>query len=169
MTISTLMTGRTPDPTYSGWVTGDDFVLAVDCGSTPVSSVTPQTVAGFAVAQMGVSGLDAKLGAVTENKAYLRSGKNTIKTGNQRSFKITADRYAGDAFQYFCLSHAVKFGTGSAVVRKYVFFNILTGKGESGDVSIIVDSDGSGEAGNAAKVEIELKKCGDAPASYTYA
>ena len=91
-----------------------------------------------------------------------------MKTGNQRGFKLTADRYVGDDFQDFCLSAAVKYGTGSAVVRKYVYFNILTGKGESGDITIIVNSDGSGEAGESAEVEIELKKSGAQPAEYTY-
>ena len=81
---------------------------------------------------------------------------------------MTADRYAGDAFQDFALSHAVKYGTGSAVVRKYLYFNILTGEGEQGECSIVVRSDGSGDAGENAGVEIELRAVGGTPTAYTY-
>ena len=35
-------------------------------------------------------------------------------------------------------------------------------------VSIIVNSDGSGDAGESSEIDIELKKSGDAPTSYTY-
>ena len=34
--------------------------------------------------------------------------------------------------------------------------------------SIIVNSDGAGDAGESSEIDIELKKSGDAPASYTY-
>jgi len=166
MTLTELMQGHSPDPDYEGWVTSDDLVLAVDVGATPAADFT--NTGAFAVAEMGVTGLDAQLGPITQEKTYIRAGRSTVKTGTQRGFKITADRYVGDEFQDFCLSHAVKYGTGSAVVRKYVCFDLLTGRGECGEVSIIVEADGSGEAGECAKVEIELKKCGALPAEYTY-
>ena len=168
MTLSQLMNGRTPDSSYEGWVTNDDMVLAVDCGQTAASSVTAQTAAGFAVAGMGVTGLDGSLNPITQDKTYLRAGQSTVKTGTQRTFTVTADRYAGDAFQDFALSHAVKYGTGSAVVRKYLYFNILTGAGEQGECSIVVRSDGSGDAGENAGVEIELRAVGGTPKAYTY-
>ena len=33
---------------------------------------------------------------VTQDKQYIRSGQNTMKTGTQRSFAVTGDRYVGD-------------------------------------------------------------------------
>jgi hypothetical protein len=166
MTLAELMQGKTPSESYEGWVTADDWVLAIDCGETPVKDFT--SVSTFAVVQMGVVGLDAQMNPITQDKQYIRAGQSTMKTGNQRSFAISGDRYVGDEFQDFALSHAIKYGTGSAVVRKYVYFNILTGEGESGEVSIIVNSDGSGEAGNASEIDIELKKSGANPTEYTY-
>ncbi|MCF0120768.1 MAG: hypothetical protein HUJ65_03935 [Oscillospiraceae bacterium] len=168
MTLSQLMASHNPSADYEGWVTNDDFVLAVDCGAVPVGEITPQSAAGFAVAELGVTGLDSQLNPITQEKTYIRAGQSTMKTGNQRGFKLTADRYVGDDFQDFCLSGAVKYGTGSAVVRKYVYFNILTGKGECGELAIIVNSDGSGEAGESAEIELELKKSGASPTDYTY-
>lgn len=167
MTLTELMNGKTPSPSFEGWVTADDWVLALDCGDTPAKDFT--SAKDFAVVQMGVTGLDAQLNPVTQDKQYIRAGQSTMKTGNQRSFAVTGDRYVGDAFQDFALSHAVKYGVGSAVVRKYVYFNILTGAGESGEVSIIVNSDGSGEAGNSSEIDIELRKSGNQPVEYTYA
>lgn len=169
MTIAELMKDKTPKSDYEGWVTNDDMVLAVDCGSVPATEITPASVAEFTVVEMGVTALDSQLNPITQDKTYLRAGQSTMKTGNQRSFSVTSDRYAGDAFQDFALSHAIMYGKGSEVVRKYVYFNILTGKGESGELSIIVNSDGSGNAGESAEVDIELKKNKSAPVEYTYA
>lgn len=169
MTLSQLMDGRTPNPAYEGWVTGDDMVLAVDCGETAAEELTAAAAAGFAVAGMGVTGLDGSLNPITQEKTYLRAGQCTVKTGTQRTFTVSADRYVGDAFQDFVLSHAVKYGTGSAVVRRYLYFNVLTGRGETGLCTLVVRSDGSGEAGEAAGVEIELRAEGGTPTEYTYA
>ena len=103
-----------------------------------------------------------------QDKQYIRAGQSTTKTGTQRSFAVSGDRYVGDDFQDFALSHAVKYGTGNAVVRDYVYFCLLNGQGEKGKCSIIVNSDGAGDAGESSEIDIELKKSGDAPASYTY-
>ena len=166
MKLSELMAKATINPEYEGWSTNDDYVLAVDCGETPATDFTKS--GDFAVVQLGVTGLDSNLNPITQDKTYIRAGQSTMKTGNQRSFSVAGDVYNGDEFQDFALSHKVKYGTGSQVVRKYVYFNILTGKGESGECSIIVNSDGSGEAGNSAEFDIELKKSGAAPAEYSY-
>lgn len=54
-------------------------------------------------------------------------------------------------------------------MTNYVYFNVLNGKGEKGQVSIIVNSDGSGNAGESSAIDIEFKKIGSNPAEYTYA
>ena len=66
------------------------------------------------------------------------------------------------------LAHNMKYGTGNGVVTDYVYFCLLNGKGEKGKVSIIVNSDGSGNAGESSAVDIELKKSGSLPTEYTY-
>lgn len=166
MKLSELMANHTPDANFTGFVTNDDFVLAVDCGETAATDFSD--AGDFAVVQMGVAGLDSNLNPITQDKIYIRAGQSTTKTGNQRSFSITGDRYTGDEFQDFALSHDVKYGTGQSVVRKYVYFNVLSGIGEQGEGTIIVNSDGSGEAGNNAEIDIEIRKSGAAPAEYTY-
>jgi hypothetical protein len=166
MKLSALMNGHTLNPSFEGFVTNDDWVLAVDCGETAAADFT--SVNDFAVVQLGVAGLDSNLNPITQDKVYIRAGQSTTKTGNQRSFSVTGDRYAGDEFQDFALSHAIKYGTGQTVVRKYVYFNIVTGAGEQGEACIIVTSDGSGEAGNSSEIDIELRKSGSAPAEFTY-
>ena len=149
MKVSELMQDKNLDPNYEGWVTNDDYVFAIDTSGKG-------------------NQLDAQLNPVTQDKQYIRSGQNTMKTGTQRSFSVTGDRYVGDAAQDFCLSHAMKYGTGNNVVVNYVYFNILNGKGERGQASIIVNSDGSGNAGESSAVDIEFKKIGSNPTEYTY-
>ena len=163
MKLSELMATHTPSSTFEGFVTNDDFVLAIDC-----SADGSATIKDYAVAQLGVTGLDANLNPITQDKTYIRAGQSTMKTGNQRAFKVSGDRYIGDDFQDFALSHAVMYGTGSAVIRKYVYFCLLNGKGETGEASIIVNSDGSGSAGESASIDIDVKKANAAPSEYTY-
>ena len=166
MKLSELMTGVTLNPSFEGFVTSDDFVLAVDCGETAAADFT--SVNDFAVVQMGVAGLDSQMNPITQDKVYIRAGQSTMKTGNQRSFAVTGDRYVGDEFQDFALSHDIKYGKGQAVVRKYVYFNVLTGEGEQGEACIVINSDGSGEAGNSSGIDIQLRKSGSAPAAFSY-
>lgn len=165
MKLSELMTNYTPNADYEGWVTNDDYVFAINL--TPETAST--AVTDFAVVEMGIAGLDAQLNPITQDKTYIRAGQNTMKTGTQRSFSVTGDRYVGDEAQDYCLTHATKYGTGNKVVTDYVYFNVLTGKGEKGQCSIIVNSDGSGNAGESSAIDIEFKKQGKTPTEYTYA
>jgi hypothetical protein len=159
------MSGKTPNPEFSGFVTNDDFVLAVDC-TTAGDATDPNQ---FAVVQVGIAGLDANLNPVTQDKQYIRAGQSTTKTGNQRTFTVSGDRYIGDTFQDFAQSQAIMYGIGNAVIRKYAYFCLLNGIGEQGTVSIIVNSDGSGNSGESSAIDIELRKAGNAATPYTYA
>lgn len=165
MKLSELMKGRTPKPDYEGWVTNDDYVFAIN----PDPGAEKATAPGeYVVVEMGIAGLDAQLNPVTQDKQYIRAGQNTMKTGTQRSFAVTGDRYEGDEAQDYCLAHEMKYGTGNSVVTDYLYFNILTGKGERGQCSIIVNSDGSGNAGESSAIDIEFKKMGKNPTEYSY-
>ena len=161
MKLSELMSGVTPDPQFTGFVTNDDYVLAINTGEATAEK-------DYEVVEMGVAGLDSQMNPITQDKTYIRAGQSTQKTGTQRAFKITGDRYMGDAAQDFMLAHSMKYGTGNAVVVDYVYFCMLTGKGEKGKASIIVNSDGSGNAGESSSIDIDLKKSGSLPTEYTY-
>lgn len=165
MKLSELMAGKTPSKSYKGDVVANNFVLAVDC-TEEGNAASP---AEYAVVQINIAGVDAQLNPETTDKAYIRSGKSTIKTGTQRSFSVSGDRYVGDEFQDFVLGLNIIYGVGQAVRRPYVFFNMLTGEGEQGEVSIIVNSDGGGNAEDSAEIDIELKKIGDTPVAYSWA
>lgn len=163
MKLSELMAEHTPDPAFEGFVTNDDMVLAVD-----VSGKADAAPGDYVVVQMGIDGLDAQNNPVTVDKQYIRAGQSTMKTGNQRSFKVSGDRYVGDPFQDYACSPAIMQGVGQAVIVPYVYFCLLNGKGEKGTVSIITNSDASGAAGENAGIDIELKKVGAAPEAYAY-
>lgn len=161
MKVSDLMKDRTLKSDFTGYITNDDWVLAV-------SNTEDAEVANYVVAQMGVAGLDAQMNPVTQDKQYIRAGQSTTKTGTQRTFKVSGDRYAGDEFQDMCFAHEMKYGTGQSVIVDYVYFNIITGKGEKGKASIIVNSDGSGNSGESSAVDIDVKKAGEQPKEFTY-
>lgn len=163
MKLSELMAGKTPSPDFEGWATNDDWVLAVDVADTPSAKD-----GDFVVAQTGITGLDAQMNPVTQDKQYIRAGTSTQKTGTQRSFAVTGDRYIGDAFQDWCFRHDIKYGVGQKVIKPYVYFNMLNGKGEKGTVSVIVNSDSSGNSGENSAVSIDCKKAGAMPTDYSY-
>lgn len=165
MKLSELMQGKTPDSSYEGWVTNDDYVLAINL--TPgVETATAEK--DYGVVQMGIEGLDAQLNPITVDKTYIRAGQSTQRTGTQRSFSLTGDKYIGDEVQDYIFSHKIKYGTGNAVITDYVYFDILTGKGEKGQVTIIINSDGGGNAGESSAIDVEFRKVGAVPAEYTY-
>lgn len=162
MKLSELMAGYTPSESYAGVANNDDFVLAIDIAESPGSSV-----GDFVVVQTGVSSVDAQLSPETQEKNYIRAGKSTQKTSTQRTFALSGDRMHGDAFQDFALGFGIKFGTGQKVIRPYVYFSLLTGKGEKGTASIVVNSDGSGESGNTAEISIDIMAT-SVPTEYTW-
>lgn len=163
MKLSELMNGHTPSADFEGFVTADDMVLAID-----ISASQNAAVGDYAVLGEGISGVDPSLNSETKDKQYLRSGKSSTKTATQRQFKISGDMYIGDEAQDFMLSHKMKYGTGQTVIVNYVFFNMLTGKGEKGQATVAVNSDGSGNSGDNAGIDIQLSKVGAAPEEYTY-
>ncbi len=162
MKLSELMKGIEPDPSFEGFVTADNMVLAVGLpGQTDSEN-------NYEVVQTGIEGVDPQLSPVTTDKQYIRTGVTTLKTGTQRGFKITGDRYVGDKFQDHCFSHKIVHGNGQDVVVPCVYFCILTGKGEKGMYSIIVNSDGGGKAGESSTIDIELMATGSKSEEYTY-
>ena len=162
MKVKELMQDFQPNADFEGWVTNDDYVLAIN------TSKEQCDVGDYDVVQMGVEGLDAQMNPVTTDKQYIRAGQSTQKTGTQRTFTVSGDRYIGDPAQDYMLNHAIKYGTGNSVVVPYVYFNVLNGEGEKGQVSILVNSDGGGNAGESSGIDIELKKIGSLPTAFNY-
>ena len=161
MKLSELMANVTPDPEFEGIVTAGDMVLAIDFSGKAANP------GDYIVADEGVTEQTGTLEATTADSTYLRSGTSTTKTGTTRSFAVSGDRFAGDDFQDAPLDHALKYGTGQSVIKKYVYFNMLTGKGEQGSISIAVEDDNSGEAGSNASWSATLTARGT-PQEYTY-
>jgi hypothetical protein len=164
MTISELFKNSTikPDASYTGVETADDFVLAI-C----TDADTQATPDAYIVCQDHVTEHSGAINSGTTDKTYIRAGTATLKTSVQRTFSISGDRYVGDAFQDFALSHKIRYGIGQDVIVPYVWISRRTGKGEQGTASLIVTADASGAAGNDAGFAADLKSIG-APDEYTY-
>lgn len=166
MKVAELMADITPSKTFAGIANTDDFVLAIDING-PGTDGTPTNVDDYEVVQGAVAGVDANLSSETSDKTYIREGKSTNKTSTQRTFAVTGDRKIGVPFQDFCFSHQIKFGNGASVVRDYVYFCMLTGEGEKGEASIIVNSDSSGNAAETAAFDVSISAT-KLPEAYTY-
>lgn len=148
----------------TGEYVGRDMVLAVDCTEEgDAATPTEYTYVGAHIENYG-----AALSPKSEDKSYIYEGDSTIKTSTQRTFQITGQRLISDEFQDFIASHAIKFGKGSTVQRKYVYFHAGTKKGEQGVMTILVNNDGNGAASAPADIDVEMKACGPV-SEYTYA
>lgn len=161
MKLSELMKDVTPSPEFEGVVTAGDYVLAVDFSGTAADP------GEYIVADGGVTEQSGALEATTAESTYLRSGTTETKTGTKRTFAVAGDRMAADEFQEELLSHKIKYGKGQEVIKPYVYFNMLTGKGEQGSLSIAVEDDEGGEAGANATWSATLTAKGT-PKEYTY-
>ena len=150
MTVKEVMTGITPSADYAGLEMADDFVLAFQTADTQ------KDVNDYIVCQECITEHSAAVNPGTQDKQYIRKGNATIKTSAQRTFSISGDRTHGDAWQDWVTSLAVMFGTGSAVIVPYVYFSMLTGKGETGKASVIVNGDASNGAGNNAGISVTV-------------
>lgn len=140
----------------TGEYVGRDMVLGLDCTEKgDAASVGDYTYVGCHIEDYG-----AELKPKTEDKSYVYEGDSTIKTSTQRCFSIAGQAYISDRFMDFIRSFAVKFGTGSAVQRRYVYFHSGTRQGEAGTVTVIVNNDGNGGASSAADIDAELKSSG---------
>lgn len=163
MTVAELMKGITINPEATGAVTNDDIVFAID-----ISETKDAEIYDYIVAQTYIGGVNASYSPDTTDSQYIRSGKSTTKTATQATYAITGDRYIGDPFQDFVLSHAMIYATGEQARIPYVKFNMINGKGEKGIGTVIVNSDGSGTAGTNSTIDIEIRKSGANPEEFQY-
>ena len=164
MTVSEAITksGITPNASYTGIETANDFVLAFQIDSTQTKE------SQWVVCADHVKEHSGSLNATTEDSQYIRTGNVTDKTGTQRTLAVNGDRCVGDTFQDFVLSHKIKYGTGSDVIVPYIYFSLRTGKGEKGSAAIIVTSDVGGAAGSKATFACDVKAVG-VPDEFTFA
>ena len=156
MTVTEYM-AKVTAAAATGEYVGRDMVLGVDCAATPRSAAQ---FGNFTYVGAHVEDYGAELDPKTEDKSYVYEGDSPIKTSTQRTFSISGQAYISDEFMDFVRSFAVKFGKGTTVQRRYVYFHSGTGKGESGVVTVIVKNDGNGSASGPADVEVEMKSCG---------
>ena len=164
MTVSEFMSKIEIKSDFAGLTLADDFVLAINL-SGHTEGADPGT---YTVVEAGLKSTDGQLNPEEKTNSYIRKGKSTTKTGVQRSFSLDMARYIGDEAQDFFDSYDVKYGTGQKCVVDYVFFNMLTGKGEKGKASLMVNTDAGGNAGDNSTFAIELSKSGDMPEAYTW-
>lgn len=164
MTLAEFMAVAKQNNQFSanGERTGRQMVLAVDCsedGSTEEKD--------YVVVANHVENVGASLSGKTTDKEYIGEGSMTIKSSTKRSFDISGQLLRGDPFHDFICSHKIKYGVGSAVQRKYVYFDPGTMKGESGTVTIVVNKDGAGAAGDPGDIDVTMDVAGT-PDEYTY-
>ena len=164
MTITEYMTKVTAAAATGEYV-GRDMVLGLDCSAAPTASAQPGS---FTYVGAHVEDYGAQLEPKTEDKSYVYEGDSTVKTSTQRVFTVAGQAYISDDFMDFIRSFGVKFGRGSAVQRRYVYFHSGTNTGEQGLMSILVKNDGVGAASAPGEFEVELKSSGR-PSAYTYA
>ena len=156
--------------TATGASTGDDMILAID--PSPADPTSPPdantNVSGWTVAQVGIKSQKSSLNPETKTVAYIRQGKSTVKTGNQRTINFEWDRVIGDAFQEFVDDHDKKYAKGNDALVNYVWFNARSLSGEIGQGSLIIDTDADSTPEENLGGSGSIQKYGADPVAYTY-
>lgn len=160
-TVGEAMASITPNPNFVGPVTTDDFFLAIH--NDPDAPVDD-----YWVAWGSVSGVDSQMNSETQDSNYIHEGKSTVKTSTQPTYNVTGDVHPGYKFQDFILSHKMKYAKGADAVVHYVYFCALTGKGEKGQATVVVNSPGGGAAGENAAYDVDFLKYGPEPEEFIY-
>ncbi len=150
MKVSELMATHEINEDFAGITTNDDWVLAIK------TAPEQATEKDYIVIQGGVTSHAATINSDSSDSQYVRTGKMSSRTSAQRQFSVTGDRMIADPAQEFLLSKKMAFGTGQAVIVPYVYFNIFTGKGEKGTLSVNVTEDGGGDAGGNTTFAIDM-------------
>lgn len=164
MKLKEMFAGVTTDPAYKGFITTDNMVLAVDITTDQNADVDDFAI----VCAMGGTDRKSSLNPEEKTNSYYYHGKSTMKTGNQRTIDFTEDRYIGDEFQDFALSHKMKYATGQKAIVKYAYFNTLTGEGEKGSGTLTITDDGSGAPEENLSISGSIKKSGANPEEFVY-
>ena len=138
-----------PSADYAGEENTDDFILAIQTDKAKQTKESAWIVCADHV------------------KEHSGSLNASTKTGTQRTLAVNGNRCVGDAFQDFVLSHKIKYGTGKDVIVPYVYFSVRTGKGETGNASLIVTSDVGGSANAPATFAVDVKAVGT-PKDFNY-
>jgi hypothetical protein len=146
----------------TGERTGRQMVLAIDTSEQGNADVGDYSVVANHIENHG-----AALNPTTVDKSYIGEGDSTLKSSTQRTFDVTGQLLRGDDFHDFINSHAIKYGVGSSVQRKYVYFDQGTKTGEKGVCTVIVNKDGAAAASDPADIDVRLAGCG-MPEEYTY-
>lgn len=154
--------GITPSADYKGIEEADDFIFAIQ-----TDKATQTEKAKWIVCADHVKEHSGALNATTTDDTFIRTGPVTTKGTTQRTLSIQGDRYVGDAFQDFLLSHGIAFGSGQSVVVPYLYFSLRTGKGEKGEGALILTSDVGGSAGANATFAADFKGIG-IPEAFNY-
>lgn len=163
MTVAEAITksGITPNASYTGIETADDFVFAIQ------TETSQNKESAWIVCADHVKEHSGALNASTTSDTFIRTGPVDTKSAVQRTLSVNGNRCPGDAFQDFLLGHKIVYGTGSDVIVPYIYFSLRTGKGEKGSCSLIVTSDVGGAAGSPATFACDVKGIG-VPAEFDY-
>lgn len=164
MLLGKMFEGVKTDPNFKGFLTTDNMVLAVDISADQNADVDDYAVVCYG----GGTDRSSSLNPEKKTSSYFYKGKSTLKTGNQRTIEFTEDRFVGDDFQDYALSHDQKYAVGQAAIKNYVYFNTLTGEGEKGQGSLIISDDGSGAPEENLSVSGSIEKSGANPVKFTY-
>lgn len=163
MKLKELFATVTTDPSFEGFITTDQMVMAIDTSDTQDADIDE-----FDVAYMGFTDKSSSLNPKEKTSSYYYHGESSIKTGNQRTVDFKAERYKGDPFQDFVTRFDMKYAKGQKSIVRYAIINMLTGEGEIGKGTLILSDDGSGAPEENLSIGGSIKKSGEDPQELKY-
>lgn len=159
MQLDEFMAAHAPKAGYTGYLFGEDWVLALD----PVGSAADGQ---FLVARAGLRRLEAGFETAEKLIFHEQAGPFTQRSGLRRFFLLEGDRRLDDPLQRQLFSHSSLYaGNGEAAMR-YLFFCLQSGDGERGRLLPLIERDAGGAPGENTPFRLRLVQTGELPLFY---
>ena len=86
--LKDLFANVATDPSFKGFITTDQMVMAIDTSDSQDADIDE-----FDVAYMGFTDKSSSLNPKEKTSSYYYHGESAIKPGNQRTVEFKAERY----------------------------------------------------------------------------
>lgn len=161
MQLSKFMAAHAPKPGYTGYLFGEDFVLALD---TQGGAADGQ----FLVARAGLRRLEAGFETAERPLFGEKSGPFSQRGELRRFFLLEGDRRLDDPLQQKLFSCRSLYANGGEAAMRYLFFCLRDGEGERGRLLPLIERDAGGAPGENSSFRVRLVQAEELPQAYRW-
>ncbi|MCI8442847.1 MAG: hypothetical protein HFG27_09990 [Provencibacterium sp.] len=161
MQLNEFMGAHAPRAGYTGYLFGEDWLLALDTQGGAVEGE-------FLVARAGLRRLEAGFETAERTLFDEKAGPFSQRGGLRRFFLLEGDRRLDDPLQQQLFSHRLLYAKNGEAAMRYLFFCLRDGAGERGQLLPFIERDAGGAPGENTPFRLRLTQTGELPQAYRW-